>query len=274
MENTAIYLDELSEEPEVACKLARDFGFSHVCIRRVWGDNISRVTDDNCKSLLASIKRHSLKTIAICTDVGRVPANEIGSQSLLNDFRRSLILTNYFHAKYIRVYAGFRTNKDSIVNIDQKVNTWMATVARESNDCGITPLLEADQDGYLIDPTPLSAALSTARTWRLLFDPAIIGLHKPPEYVLRYWHTFKAYVSCIDLHDHHPENGFVPVGSGTTRLPDIISDCLVTGYNGWWFVEPGSAKRRNNNNRSELCEKALVAFNDSISNIKKQLAKR
>lgn len=261
MNNIAVYTDELAEEPETACQLARGLGLQNVVLRRVWGGNIGNCLDKNCKKILAATKKNALKIVALATEDGRVPAHELGNPASINAFRRNLVLANYFHAKQIRLYAGMRTNKESHVNIEPKIRNWMNLVAQECRASSIVPVLEIDPEAYYFEPHPILALLRGTQGWKLQYDPALLMLRRNHNHIESYWSVLRDYVANIDLHDCQANAGFVPVGSGKCMWPALIEDCVQSGFTGWMFVEPGPSRRGGVPvGRRELCTIVLESY--------------
>lgn len=244
MNNIAVYTDELNEEPDEACQLARTIGLQNVCLRSVWGGNIGLATDENCKKVLAAVKKHGVKVVCLATDNGRVPADELGSPATVTALHRSIVLANYFRAKQIRVNIGLRTNRDTPINIQPKIRNWMNFVVQECRASALVPILEVDPECYYFEPGNLLVALQEAPGWRLLYDPALLMIRRNHDHVASYWALFRDHVAALDLHDYKPTAGFVPIGGGNCQWPLLVQECVGMSYGGWVFVEPGPSRRR------------------------------
>jgi len=235
----SVYLDELDADPLKACEIARSLGLGSVCLRRVWSTNIGKATDDACKQIMVAVKRNKLDVLAVCTDDGRVPAEQLAFDQ---GVKRSITIAAYFKARFFRPLAGLKAQRPDQA-ADDKINAWASAISGECTRAILTPLLEIDPDAHTFEPADVAAFMSRHPTWRLLYDPALLIIKRNQNPLVRYWHLLKGKIALIDLHDFKIGSGFVPVGAGNCFFEETLRDCLTIDFGGPLVIEPGATRR-------------------------------
>lgn len=219
MDRLAVYLDELSDDPNVACKMAADAGLSHVCLRRVWGSNVKDLSDEACQKLKDILNTHHLKVALFASDLGRVMTVSVA---------RDITLANYFKALYARVLMPPAT-------LSAGYDQWLKSVADEFRRSGVELLLEVTTESVPLDVEGVLALAKGARA-KLLYDPAQFMMRQRVN-PFEFWDSLSGVTGAVDLHDYKIGRGHRPLGTGDAGLKELYSS-----FRGWRFIEIGLGK--------------------------------
>jgi sugar phosphate isomerase/epimerase len=235
----AAYLDDAGDTPDIACQTLQECGIKHVVIRQVWTGNICDLSDSTCQKLKNIIDKHALSVPMVASNLGLIDCNDLGSISL-ETINRTLSITRYFKANYVRIFGGIKNtsrNKDVI-------NNWMSLVSSECAKAGIVPLFEIIDDfPYSYDVPIILELLNNNRHWRLLYDPVQLIIKRNVNPFDKYWKNVRKFVAAIDIRDYKIGHGFKIAGTGDSMIKQTIDDSKGIGYDGWYFMEFSLGKR-------------------------------
>lgn len=220
----AAYLDEISDDPETACKLLSGYGISYVALRHIWSNSISKITDLGHKRLLKILASNNISTILIASELGK------NSDIEHDDLDKLINICKYYNAPYLRLFIRDNIKYDNL--------------ARIADTCyfqNVIPLIEQSPDSHICKPTDVAQALT--HRCKLLYDPAVLIAKQNVDPFTKYWSLLKNNIAAIDIRDVKIGRGYKPPGFGDAKLDITIDDAITSNYNGWFIMEPSLGRR-------------------------------
>src|SRR5262245_8212541 len=163
----AVYLDEAGTEPGSACDTLTALKLPYVTLRYGWGDrNICSTAERGLDQLRSLLTQHNLSVVAIGSDLGDVPVQEL-NRITPAAIRHTLSLVTYFNATHVRIYCG-NIGTGTLADVD----AWMGKITEQCISSNCIPLMEITQNSFLTQPTDIAAMLHKHKRWKLLYDPA------------------------------------------------------------------------------------------------------
>lgn len=234
---TAVYLDELHDDAIKASDLLKDQAIRYAVLRNVWGPtNICNATNDACKALRDRLDVNQQTTIAICSNLGVKPIEDL-HKTPDDDIHHALHIAAYFKSPYVRIGVGTgKYNHDA-------VSAWMDRITGKCIDYNVAPIYEPTNESALIEPIDIISHLKQYKRWKLQYDPAQLILKKRFDPFVKYWMPLNKYVLAIDVRDFKMGQGFKPPGLGDAMIINTIKSAAANSYNGWLFLEPSLGRR-------------------------------
>lgn len=226
----AAYLDEVGDDPDLACKTLVNLGILYVALRHVWSNNVCDMSNIGHKRLKKILDDNNISTILIASELGKTQKISTITDDQIDN---AINICKYYNAPYFRIFLNYDT-----ADIDH----WLSKVSKKCVDNNITPLFELP-DTQVCKPTVLAQLLSTHKNWRLLYDPASIIAKQNIDPFTRYWTLLKNHVSAIDIRDIKIGRGYKPAGFGDAKVNMTIKDAIHSNYNGWFIMEPSLGRK-------------------------------
>jgi len=256
----AVYLEEVSEDPLVACQVLRSHSIPYVALKHVWSNNIESLSDDTYVKLRQILEDEDMTPILLAPKLGSIPAHEL--TRITNDqIQKIFNLVTYFKTPIVRISTGLKSPQDCNTIIDD----WMTRITEYAISANVIPVLEITHDSYLFSPVDIADKLNKHKKWKLLYDPAQFILRQKMNPFTKYWSLLKQNVVAIDVRDIKIGRGFKPAGFGDAKIDMTIKDSL-NNYRGWYIIEPSLGRRHGSAVKKEDTFKlALDAFENIIN---------
>lgn len=233
----AVYLDEVDDDPAVACKNLAAKGLHYVVLRNAWKGNVCDATDASCQRLKKLLNDNNLSVVTIASDLGK--ADHLGAVPK-SQVDRLFNLAAYFQAANIRVHLGnkLRSEPDKAA-----IKDWMTMITDRCLAATLTPLYEVGDDAAIRDPVAIAELFASFRRWKLLYDPVQLILRHKQDPFQRYWTLLKSFVAAVDLRDYKIGHGFKPVGFGDAKVRLTVAEGLSGQFRGWYYLEPSLGRK-------------------------------
>jgi sugar phosphate isomerase/epimerase len=261
----AAYLDEPDDDPAHAGQVLVDLNINHVCLRRAWRRNIDSMPDQACELLKSTLDDHKLQPLILLSSVGDVEHDRLLSTQNIDFLTRCLDICTFFGCKGLCVGLG---KSPATGNWIDKITQWMKVVDDKALESNIQPLFEVSHQSAINEPAIIVQLMVKHKRWRLIYDPANLVMLRMVNPYLKYWSLLKNMVSYFDIHDHKTGDSARPPGHGDCGLDLTINDTLVSGYKGWYCMEPGLGRRYGDKlSRRETFEYAFQTFHQLVSRV-------
>lgn len=227
----AAYLDEVDDDPLVACKILSETGVSNVVLRSAWGTPLVQLSDNKHSVVKTILGDHGISVMAVALEhhTQKVGPTKLG---------HAVHLSMYYECKLIAPF--------NYVSEQPKLFESISVLAEIINDTSI------------VSPAIVAGFMSgDHHNIRLLYDPAMLMFRFNLDPFSKYWVLLKKYITAVDIHDFKHGRGFVPAGLGDARLKLVINENPE-----WMLLEPGLGRRYANlTSKKESFLMALNAFN-------------
>jgi len=250
----AAYLNEASEDPAEAAAVLEKNGIKHACLRRAWGRDISRMTDDACGMVKDLLEQHKIKPVLLCSTIGDVPIHTIIDQ--VDDLDRALLICKFLNCPALQLHLGAAAKTDMAQKF---LKRWMDIVTTKCLTFNVKPVFELDYHQTVSSPAEIANAIKGFRSWSIIYDPAVLIARRKVQPFTKFWSLLRDRVAFFDIHDYSTTPK--PPGHGDAQLDLALNDAVIAGYNGWYCLEPGLGRRYNDlTSKTAIFEYSLEAF--------------
>lgn len=243
MFKTAIITDELSQDLELACQIAKQYDLSGIELRSVWGKGPHLLSDDEVEEIAKIAKRYELEVCGISAPFFKCEIDneeEIAQQYEILD--RCINLANKTGAKFVRGFTFWSHGRDFDEYFDQIVDRLKAA-AKYVEGKGITLVIEMDPTLFACDATKVAKVVKAVNHAQVkgLFDPGNIlwvpGAETP------YPDGYEAIKDCM-VHVHIKDADMVDgkidavkIGTGLVDYKGFIARLKEDKYEGYIVLE-------------------------------------
>jgi len=252
----AAYLNEAGDDPAGAAAILKKNDIKHVCLHRAWGRDISKMTDDACMLVRNILDENELQPVLLASSIGDVQIQDIIDQ--IGELDRALMICGFLKCSTLQVSLGIAAKSD----MNHKyLYRWMELVTNKCLAANIKPVFEIDYGHCISSPAEIAQVLKRFGMWSILYDPAMLVAKRKIDPFTKYWSLLKDRVSHIDIHDYASGAGPRPPGHGDTQLDLTLNSAVVSGFRGWYCLEPGMGRRYNSiSGKAAVFEYALEGF--------------
>ena len=252
----AVYLNEAGDDPTKAAALLKKHNIKHVCLRQAWGRDIFRMTDEACGLVRDILIENKLKPVLLTSTIGDTAIQDTIDHSA--DLDKALMICSFLGCPALQVSLGIAAKSD----MNQKyLLRWMEIVANKCLSANIKPVFEIDYRHCVSSPAEIVNILKKFGSWSILYDPAQLIAKRKIQPFTKYWSLLRDRISHFDIHDYTPGAGPRAPGHGDGQIDLTLNDAVISGFKGWYCLEPGMGRRYNDiSGRAEVFEYALEGF--------------
>lgn len=233
----SIITDEISQDPEVAFSLAKEFGFDGVELRSVWDTPVEQLPEDKMRQLADRIKECGLQVSAIASSFLK---DDWGNDDRAK-FDRLVKACHILDCKKVRGFSFWAAEDYT----DQKFADYLSTYDQLLEKEGLTLMLENDPAVNLNTGNALARFFSShkLRNIGILWDPGN-DIYTCGDTVKPYPDEYEAvrpFVRHVHVKDAVHKNGEpvgVALGDGWMDFPGQFKALIADGYTGWVTLEP------------------------------------
>jgi sugar phosphate isomerase/epimerase len=232
------FADEIDADLQIQMDVLEQYGIDQIDIRSVYGRPIVNYTLLEVEQIREKLKARHFKIAAVGSPIGRIPITQDFEEHFAL-FEHTLDIAGILETNRIRMFSFFMPpGEDPARFRDAVLDRWHrfldAAGAR-----GILLMHENKPQTYGDTAARCLDLMQTlASPWAAcVFDPANFILSDQDVYAA--WQMLRDHVAALHIKDaarsdHHIE----PSGMGDAHLPDILADCIQSGFAGICTIEP------------------------------------
>jgi sugar phosphate isomerase/epimerase len=261
------FADEISPELEEQLETLAQESMGYMELRSVWNTNVLDLSDDELDRIKAATAQRSIGISSIGSPIGKVPVTDPFGPHL-ERFRRALRAADVMEASYVRIFSFFIPEGQEPNHYREEVIDRMGIMAGEAEDSGVTLLHENEKEIYGDVPSRCLDILAGVGSpaLRAAWDAANFVQCGVRPYKEGYA-SLRPYVEYVHVKDAlSGSDSVVPAGEGDGQLPETLSALRVSGFDGFFSLEPhlASAGTYSGFSGPELFRKAAGAFKDLL----------
>jgi len=262
------FIDEISDDFSLQCKIASGLGLRYVEVRSAWGTNILDLDSDQVSKLQETLATYGLKVSSIGSPIGKISIDDEFSPHL-DRMRHAVEVAEALEAPYIRIFSFFIPAGVDPDSRRDEVLSRMAALAEVAAGADVILVHENEKEIYGDVPRrclDIVTSVSSPRL-QLAWDPANfvqVGVRPFTEgYAL-----LRPHVGYIQIKDALLADATVVVaGAGDGEVVETIRALRADGFDGFFSLEPhlGEYTAYGALSGPELFTNAWKAFTDILT---------
>ena len=262
------FIDEISDDFSLQCKIASGLGLRYVEVRSAWGTNILDLDSDQVSKLQETLATYGLKVSSIGSPIGKISIDDEFPPHL-ERMRHAVEVAETLEAPYIRIFSFFIPEGTDPDSRREEVLSRMSALAEAAADSDVILAHENEKEIYGDIPRrclDIVTSVSSPKL-QLAWDPANfvqVGVRPFTEgYAM-----LRPHVGCIQIKDALLADATVVVaGAGDGEVVETIRALRADGFDGFFSLEPhlGEYTAYGALSGPELFTKAWKAFTDILS---------
>ena len=262
------FIDEISDDFSLQCKIASGLGLRYVEVRSAWGTNILDLDSDQVSKLQETLATYGLKVSSIGSPIGKISIDDEFPPHL-ERMRHAVEVAETLEAPYIRIFSFFIPEGTDPDSRRDEVLSRMSALAEAAADSEVILVHENEKGIYGDVPRrclDIVMSVSSPRL-QLAWDPANfvqVGVRPFTEgYAL-----LRPHVGYIQIKDALLADATVVVaGAGDGEVVETIRALRADGFDGFFSLEPhlGEYTAYGALSGPELFTKAWKAFTDILT---------
>ena len=233
------FIDEISDDFSLQCKIANGLGLSYVEVRSAWGTNILDLDSGQLSKLRETLAEYELQVSSIGSPIGKITIDDEFPPHL-ERMRHAIEVAETIEAPYIRIFSFFIPDGTDPDSRRDEVLTRMSALAEVAAGADVILAHENEKDIYGDIPRRCLDIVTTvsAPQLQLAWDPANfvqVGVRPFTEgYAM-----LRPHVSTIQIKDALLADGTVVVaGDGDGELRETVRALRADGFDGFFSLEP------------------------------------
>jgi sugar phosphate isomerase/epimerase len=262
------FIDEISDDFSLQCKIASGLGLRYVEVRSAWGSNILDLDAGQLSKLQETLAEYELKVSSIGSPIGKIFIDDEFPPHL-ERMQHGVEVAEILEAPYIRIFSFFIPEGTDPDSRRDEVLTRMSALADAAADSDVILVHENEKDIYGDIPRrclDIVTSVSSPKL-QLAWDPANfvqVGVRPFTEgYAM-----LRPHVGYIQIKDALLADGTVVVaGAGDGEVVETIRALRADGFDGFFSLEPhlGEYTEFGALSGPELFTKAWKAFTDILT---------
>ena len=262
------FIDEISDDFSLQCKVASGLGLRYVEVRSAWGTNILDLDESQLNTLRETLASNDLKVSSIGSPIGKISIDDEFPPHL-ERMRHAVEVAETLEAPYIRIFSFFIPEGTDPDSRREEVLSRMSALAEAAADSDVILAHENEKEIYGDIPRrclDIVTSVSSPKL-QLAWDPANfvqVGVRPFTEgYAM-----LRPHVGCIQIKDALLADATVVVaGAGDGEVVETIRALRADGFDGFFSLEPhlGEYTAYGALSGPELFTKAWKAFTDILT---------
>ena len=220
------FSDEASPMMEGQIAAMKRNGLNGTEIRGVDGQNVSAITADKAREVLAKLKDSGLSVWSVGSPIGKIPVDG-GFEEHLDLLKHVLEIANALECENLRMFSFYIPEGAKPEDFRGEVIDRLGKMAETAAGYGVT-LCHENEKGIYGDVAPRCVEiLDAVPALRCVFDPA--NFIQCGQDVAAAWELLEKRVYYMHIKDALPDGTVVPAGMGIGRLPEILKDYAARG---------------------------------------------
>jgi sugar phosphate isomerase/epimerase len=233
------FIDEISDDFSLQCKVAAGLGLRYVEVRSAWGTNILDLDDSQLDTVRETLNGYGLKVSSIGSPIGKISIDDEFPPHL-ERMRHAVEVAKTLEAPYIRLFSFFIPEGTDPDSRREEVLGRMSALAEAAADSDVILVHENEKDIYGDIPRRCLDIVTSVNSanLKLAWDPANfvqVGVRQFSEgYAM-----LRPYVSYIQIKDALLADASVVVaGAGDGEVPETVRALRADGFDGFFSLEP------------------------------------
>jgi sugar phosphate isomerase/epimerase len=233
------FIDEISDDFSLQCKVASGLGLRYVEVRSAWGTNILDLDSGQLSKLRETLAEYGLQVSSIGSPIGKISIDDDFAPHL-ERMRHAVEVAETLEAPYIRIFSFFIPDGTDPDSRRDEVLTRMGALADVAADADLILAHENEKEIYGDIPRrclDIVTSVSSPKL-QLAWDPANfvqVGVRPFTEG----YGMLRPHVSTIQIKDALLADGAVVVaGAGDGEVPETVRALRADGFDGFFSLEP------------------------------------
>ncbi len=262
------FIDEISDDFSLQCKIASGLGLRYVEVRSAWGTNILDLDAGQLSKVQQTLAEYELKVSSIGSPIGKIFIDDEFPPHL-ERMRHAVEVAETLGAPYIRLFSFFIPEGADPDSRRDEVLSRMSALAEAVGDSDVILVHENEKEIYGDIPRrclDIVTSVSSPKL-QLAWDPANfvqVGVRPFTEgYAM-----LRPHIGYIQIKDALLADGSVVVaGAGDGEVVETIRALRADGFDGFFSLEPhlGEYTEFGALSGPELFTKAWKAFTDILT---------
>ena len=230
------FADEIDASIKVQFEAFKRIGIKYFEPRRINGNNISTLTEEEAIKLLDEMKKYDIKASSIGSPIGKIDITD-DFEPHFEVFKNTVKVAKAIGTKYIRMFSFYSKNgwnEESKTEVFRRLRI-LVDYAKEND---IILLHENEKDIYG-EKAPECLEIMEAfacDNFKAVFDPA--NFVQAGQDTKKAYEMLKPYVAYMHIKDALENGDIVPAGMGLGNISYIIGDLFANGFDGFISLEP------------------------------------
>ena len=237
------FYDEITFSLDGQIAVLKELGEQYMCPRLINGKNIANYTFEEFKeNVYPVLQSNSIKFSSIGSPIGKVDIDdEAGYEKQKKQLAELIKIAQLMECKYIRVFSFFYGKRDPY-SIEEKVIEKMRGFLEIARDSGVTLMHENEKQIFGDVPDRVM------KIYNALHDEGLELCYDASNYVQCTVDPTEAFDLLVDkvvyyhIKDCSKYKVEVPLGTGLGNYEHIFSVLAERGYDGFFTLEPHTAK--------------------------------
>jgi sugar phosphate isomerase/epimerase len=233
------FIDEISDDFSLQCKVAAGLGLRYVEVRSAWGTNILDLDESQLNTLRETLASNDLRVSSIGSPIGKISIDDEFPPHL-ERMRHAVEVAETLEAPYIRLFSFFIPEGTDPDSRRDEVLSRMSAVAEAAADSDVILVHENEKEIYGDIPRrclDIVTSVSSPKL-QLAWDAANfvqVGVRPFTEgYAM-----LRPHVGYIQIKDALLSDGTVVVaGAGDGEVPETVRALRADGFDGFFSLEP------------------------------------
>lgn len=262
------FVDEISDDFSLQCKVAAGLGLRYVEVRSAWGTNILDLDNGQLRAVRETLAEHGLSVSSIGSPIGKISIDDEFAPHLKR-MRHAIEVADSLGAPYIRLFSFFIPAGTDPDGRREEVLSRMSALAEVAATTDVILVHENEKEIYGDIPRrclDIVTSVSSPKL-QLAWDPANfvqVGVRPFTEG----YQMLRPHVDYIQIKDALLADGTVVVaGAGDGEVVETVRALHADGFDGFFSLEPHLGKYTAFGALSgpELFTKSWKAFTDILS---------
>jgi sugar phosphate isomerase/epimerase len=233
------FVDEISPDFTVQCRVAADLGLKYVEVRSAWDVNILDLKPEQLTVMKETLAAHGLQVSSIGSPIGKIFIDE-SFPPHRDRMRHAADVAHVLDAPYVRIFSFFLRAGSNPADHRDEVIGRMRALARIAEDADLILLHENEKEIYGDVP---SRCLDIVRSvgsphLRLAWDPANFVQVGVRPYTDGY-PVLRPHLEYVQIKDALAADGtVVTAGNGDGEVARTIRALHHDGFDGFFSLEP------------------------------------
>jgi sugar phosphate isomerase/epimerase len=233
------FVDEISDDFSLQCKVAAGLGLRYVEVRSAWGINILDLDASQLETVRETLAADDLRVSSIGSPIGKISIDD-DFPPHLERMRHAVEVAGLLEAPYIRIFSFFIPEGTDPDSRRDEVLSRMSALAEAAANSGVILVHENEKEIYGDIPRRCLDIVTTVNSanLKLAWDPANfvqVGVRPFTEG----YSTLRPHLAYVQIKDALLADASVVVaGAGDGEVRETVRALHADGFDGFFSLEP------------------------------------